>query len=185
MSELPEGWSQCELHELGEVVADYLIRLKPDRSRVTPEFLNLTLSSHGVRLHIEVPARSTSGVNNINSDEVRALELALPPLAEQQEIVRRVVALFTTADAIEARYRTAKAHVGKLTQAMLARAFSGKLVATEAELARREERGYEHASLLLERIRHERAQLQQTTAKSKANAATRGKKGTATKGMFA
>ena len=40
---------------------------------------------------------------------------------------------------------------------MLAKAFRGELVPTEAELARAEGRDYEPASALLERIRAERA----------------------------
>ena len=46
----------------------------------------------------------------------------------------------------------------RLTQAILAKAFRGELVATEAELARRAGRGYEPAAALLARIRAERAQ---------------------------
>ena len=44
----------------------------------------------------------------------------------------------------------------KITQAILAKAFRGELVPTEAELARQEGRSYEPASALLERIRAER-----------------------------
>jgi type I restriction enzyme S subunit len=44
-----------------------------------------------------------------------------------------------------------------LTQSILAKAFRGELVPTEAELARREGREYEPALVLLERIRKERA----------------------------
>ena len=40
-----------------------------------------------------------------------------------------------------------------LPQAILTRAFSGRLVPSEAELARREGRSYEPASVLLERVR--------------------------------
>ena len=40
-----------------------------------------------------------------------------------------------------------------LTQAVLAKAFRGELVPTEAELARRENRPYESAGELVERIR--------------------------------
>ena len=40
-----------------------------------------------------------------------------------------------------------------LAQAVLAKAFRGELVPTEAELARRENRPYESAGELLERIR--------------------------------
>ncbi len=117
-------------------------------------------------------------------NRIAALTIALPPTTEQQEIVRRVEALFKTADALEARYRTAKAHVDKLTQSILARAFRGELVTIEAELARLEGRDYEPASVLLERIRHERTQ-QQESAKSSPKRTPRGKRDTATKKMFA
>jgi type I restriction enzyme S subunit len=75
------------------------------------------------------------------------------PLAEQHEIVRRVEALFQLADAIEKRVAAATARADKLTQAILAKAFRGELVPTEAELARRKGRAYEPASVLLERIK--------------------------------
>jgi type I restriction enzyme, S subunit len=48
--------------------------------------------------------------------------------SEQQEIVRRVEGLFALADQIEARHAKAAAHVGKLTQSNLDRAFRGQLV---------------------------------------------------------
>ena len=44
----------------------------------------------------------------------------------------------------------------KLRQSILAKAFSGELVETEAEIARREGRDYETAEVLLERIKAER-----------------------------
>jgi type I restriction enzyme S subunit len=93
----------------------------------------------------------------LNLEQVKNIRVALPPLAEQEEIVRRVEALFALADAIEKRVAAATARVEKLTQAVLAKAFRGELVPTEAELARRESRDYEPASVLLERIRAERA----------------------------
>jgi type I restriction enzyme, S subunit len=79
--------------------------------------------------------------------------LLVPPVAEQAEIVRRVQALFTLADKIEARVQAATARVEKITQAILAKAFRGQLVPTEAALARAEGRPYEPASALLARIR--------------------------------
>ena len=48
-----------------------------------------------------------------------------PPLAEQEEIVRRVDTLFKLADHIEARYDKAKAHVEKVTPSLLAKGHSG------------------------------------------------------------
>ena len=88
---------------------------------------------------------------------MRNLPFPLPPLPEQHEIVRRVDALFKLADSIEARVAAATARADKITQAILAKAFRGELVPTEAELARQEGRDYEPASALLARIRAARA----------------------------
>ena len=142
--------------------AGYLIRLRPDANKVSPEFLNLVLGSYNIRKQIEIPARSTSGVNNINSEEVRALQFVLPPLAEQKEIVRRVEGLFLLADQIEVRLRAAQRQVDKLTPSLLARAFAGKLVPQDPN--------DESAAVLLERIRGSNASI---TRRSLANNRTR------------
>jgi len=82
--------------------------------------------------------------------------IGFPPLPEQHEIVRRVESLFALADRIEQRVVAGRERADRLTQAILAKAFRGELVPTEAELARMEGRSYEPASVLLERIRRER-----------------------------
>lgn len=87
-------------------------------------------------------------IRHMHSKQVLSHVAPLPPLAEQQEIVRRVEALFKTVDALEARYRKAQAHVDKLTQSLLAKAFRGELVPQDLS--------DEPASVLLERIRMER-----------------------------
>lgn len=69
---------------------------------------------------------------------------APPPLAEKHEIIRRAFALFALADCLSRRL--AVAPTDKVPQAILATAFRGELVPTEAELARAEGRDYEPAS---------------------------------------
>ena len=63
----------------------------------------------------------------------------------------------TLADRIEQRVTMGKERADRLTQTILAKAFRGELVPTEAELARREGREYEPAGVLLVRIKAERA----------------------------
>jgi type I restriction enzyme S subunit len=53
--------------------------------------------------------------------------LPLLPLAEQHEIVRRVGLLFERADAIDREVVVASRRCERLTQAVLGKAFSGKL----------------------------------------------------------
>jgi type I restriction enzyme S subunit len=57
---------------------------------------------------------------------------------------------------IQTQVANATVATDKLGQSILAKAFRGELVPTEAELARREGREYEPASALLERIKKER-----------------------------
>ena len=76
------------------------------------------------------------------------MDVPVPPVAEQQEIVRRVKELFALADQIEARYAKAKAYVDNLTQSILAKAFRGELVPQDPN--------DEPASVLLDRIRKQK-----------------------------
>jgi type I restriction enzyme S subunit len=131
--------------------AGYLIRLRPNKFLIDSKYLNLCLASHDLRLQIEVPARSTSGVHNINSQEVKQLQIALPPIEEQQEIVRRIEIFFKTADQVKQQYQEAQAYLNKLNHSILAKAFRGELVPQDPN--------DEPASVLLERIRAEREKL--------------------------
>jgi type I restriction enzyme, S subunit len=100
----------------------------------------------------------TDGVSqsNISAKKLRRMPVPLPPLQRQQEILSRLGDLSRFADVIEARIQRAEVRANELADAILAKAFNGELVPTEAELARREGRDYEPASALLERIRPHR-----------------------------
>ncbi len=143
--------------ELDFAYAGYLIRIRPEENTIASEFLNLVLSSYDIRLQIELEARSTSGVNNINSEEVKALHFLLPPLGEQREIICRVEALFAQVNKIETRYTKAKVQVDKLTQSILSKAFRGELVPQNPN--------DEPTEKLLERIRTLKNQSESTPIK--------------------
>lgn len=85
--------------------------------------------------------------SNINATKPLMMPLPLLPLPEQREIVRSAQFLFRLADSMEKRLVLAKTRTDKVTQAILSKAFRGELVPTEAELARREGRSYEPASV--------------------------------------
>ena len=86
-------------------------------------------------------------------DDIRSVTVPFPPVEEQKEIAKRIEIFFKMADAIEKRVTAATAQAEKLTQAILAKAFRGELVFTEAELARLEGRLCEPASALLAKIK--------------------------------
>lgn len=87
---------------------------------------------------------------------MRQTAIPLPSLSEQREIVQRVKRILGFASSIETKTRNMLEDIRHTQAAILASAFSGTLVPTEAELARQEGRGYEPASVLLERTKAER-----------------------------
>jgi len=112
----------------GYLYAGYLIRLRLDSARVDPKFVQLAFEESAIRQTIEGLAKSTSGVNNINSEQLKALKLPLPPLPEQSEIVRRVENAFAQINQTAAETARASLLLDRLDQATLAKAFRGKLV---------------------------------------------------------
>jgi type I restriction enzyme S subunit len=135
---------------------DKLMRVRFDHDHVTPAFAEVFFQSPEARERLTAEAKSSAGQQGVSGQSIKGQAFAIPPTEEQHEIVRRVDALFALADKIEARAGAATARVEKITQAILAKAFRGELVPTEAELARQENRPYEPASALLARIRAER-----------------------------
>lgn len=120
---------QCAIirdKHVGYSYAGYLIRLRCNENLIS-EFLNYSLKSNYLRFQIVEKARSTSGVNNINSQEIKDLEIKWCSPKEQQEIVSRVESLFAKADAIEKQYESVKAKLESLPQAILHKAFKGEL----------------------------------------------------------
>lgn len=85
----------------------------------------------------------------VNKKQLSAIEISLPPVEEQTEIVRRVEQLFAFADQLEARVNAAQTRIDRLTQSILAKAFRGELVPQDPN--------DEPASALLERIKAQRA----------------------------
>jgi type I restriction enzyme S subunit len=80
----------------------------------------------------------------------------LAPRGEQQRIVAEIEKQFTRLDAAVATLKAVQAKLKRARASVLKAAVEGRLVPTEAELARAEGRSYEPASALLERILAER-----------------------------
>jgi type I restriction enzyme S subunit len=141
------------------ILCDKVYRFRADESYILPSYLEYALNAPSMTAILDFLKTGTSD-SGVNLTQAKFLELIIniPSLDEQAEIVRRIETLFAFADTIEQRIATAKSRVESLLQSILAKAFRGELVPTEAELARREGREYEPASVLLERIKKQREQ---------------------------
>lgn len=79
--------------ELDAVVASYFIRLRVDTSKLEPAFLWAFMNSEFMKRVLRATARGAIGQANINTNELRAFPLYVPPLAVQKEFVNRVRAI--------------------------------------------------------------------------------------------
>jgi type I restriction enzyme, S subunit len=129
---------------------DSIVGLISDQDLCLAKYVEFFIRTARANLDQFAPATAQK---NINIGILNTVAVPLPPIDEQKEIVRRVEALFKLADTIEMHVAAATTRCDKLTQAILAKAFRGELVMTEAELASREGRSYEPASALLARIK--------------------------------
>jgi type I restriction enzyme S subunit len=94
----------------------------------------------------------TAGQRRVPSSFLEACALPLPPLPEQHRIVEAIENYFTRLDDAVATLERVQRNLKRYRASMLKAAVEGRLVPTEAELARAEGRDYEPASVLLERI---------------------------------
>jgi len=136
-----------------------LLRLRLGHDFLKPRFIHLFMRTEFFRNEVRMRVGHAVNQVSINQKNLAQVPLVIPPLPEQQEIVRRVEALFALADQLEARCAKAKAHVEKLTQSILTKAFRGELVPQDPN--------DEPASILLERIRSQRSQGSESKQKRK------------------
>jgi type I restriction enzyme, S subunit len=137
----------------GMLFAGYLIRLRPNLALIRSEYLQYYLSSPNARSEIESSARSTSGVNNVNAEQLKALRVPKRSINEQTEAVTRIKAAFAHADRLEAEATRAATLLDQFEAAILTRAFRGELV--------NQDPNDQPASVLIGRIRAERAAMSQ------------------------
>ena len=103
--------------------AGYLIRLRFVKSELG-YFIAKISCAKALRNQIEEPLRSTVGINNINSDEIKNLTFPLPPLAEQTEIVSRIEKLLANVTELEKQIAEREEMTKQLMQSIMKDAFN-------------------------------------------------------------
>ena len=95
-----------------------------------------------------------SGTTFLELSGAKAKQLPIPvaPLDQQKHIVAEIEKQFSRLDEAVANLKRVKANLKRYKAAVLKAAVEGRLVETEAELARREGRSYETGAQLLQRI---------------------------------
>jgi type I restriction enzyme S subunit len=96
-------------------------------SLINASFLSIWLRSEKLQQLIQLEIKS-GAQGKLALKRINTLPVPLPPLDEQNEIVRRVEELFSYAGKVERGYQEVKSRVDRLTQSILAKAFRGELV---------------------------------------------------------
>ena len=121
--------------------------VRPNPDIISSRYMELFFrSSEGKQLLLATSKAVTQP--SLSMGAIRSTPIAIPALAEQGEIVRRIEIAFDWIDRLALETASARKLIDHLDQAILARAFRGELVPQDPN--------DEPASVLLERIRAER-----------------------------
>ncbi|MBX3673100.1 MAG: restriction endonuclease subunit S [Burkholderiales bacterium] len=132
------------------VFASYLIRFRPGPD-ILPKYLAHFLKSPAYWKQI---ADNTAGIAipNVNASKLQELRIPLAPIEEQRRIVAEIENQLSRLDEAVANLKRVKASLKRYKAAVLKAAVEGRLVPSEAELARSEGRTYETGAQLLQRV---------------------------------
>ncbi|WP_417602119.1 restriction endonuclease subunit S [Owenweeksia hongkongensis] len=132
---------------------DKVYRIKPNKNRIVPEFLEYSLNSAEQLRKIErmKTGSSDSGLNLTQSRFVK-LKIPLPSLKEQNQTVQEIESRFSVCDKIEESITESLIKAEALRQSILKKAFAGELLSEKELKACRKEPDWEPAENLLERL---------------------------------
>lgn len=133
----------------------HIFKVVPDTSVVTKKFLYYTLKKAITEI-IKSEHLHGSTMKHINRGPFLAHKIEVPPLAQQNEIVAKLEKQFSRLDEAVANLQRVKVNLKRYKASVLKASVEGRLVETEASLARREGRTYETGEQLLRRILEER-----------------------------
>jgi len=71
--------------------------------------------------------KQMTGQANVNSEKIKAMPIALPPIREQQQIVAKLDALQAKVDDLKAQQAHATVELNAFLPSILDRAFKGEL----------------------------------------------------------
>ncbi|XXX76484.1 hypothetical protein WMF30_53435 [Sorangium sp. So ce134] len=137
------------------MLSDKILRFR--LRAVEPAWVLYFLRSSAGRRYIESLATGNQeSMRNIGQDRIRSIPMPIAPLLEQQRVVAVVEQYLSDIDAGVAALERTLANQKRYRAAVLKAACEGRLVPTEAELARQERREYEPGDVLLQRILEQR-----------------------------
>lgn len=115
------------------LLSDKSLRLVPT-GEALPEWLVIALRSRDARRYIESVATGTSdSMRNISQPKLKALEVPVPPVALQRELIGEVERRLSVVDEVERDVQRQLKAADRLRTTILARAYAGDLLPRMAD----------------------------------------------------
>lgn len=157
---------------IGGRVNQHVTIIRCINEKLVPKYLHIYLASPYIQEWIK---KENYGATRqaLTKGMIEAIQIELPSLDEQNNIVHRVEKLFTFANNIEQKTNAALDHINNLTPSILTKAFNGELTADWRSTNHDLICGENSAEALLKKIKTERKALKkppkpvQITAKKK------------------
>jgi len=109
-------------------ISDKLIRLRPQKSKIDPRFLELSLAAPFSQEYLTQRKTGLADAQvNISQQILRATPLAYPPVGEQRRIVAYLDDLQGKVEAVKKLQSETSAELDALLPSILSKAFSGEL----------------------------------------------------------
>jgi len=137
------------------------------RDGVDPHYVYHFVASGRFRAEAAHHMAGAVGQKRVPTSFLERAEIPLPPIEDQRRIVAEIEKQFSRLDEAVANLKRVKANLKRYKAAVLKAAVEGRLVPTEAELARRECRDYETAERRLGRALARREKLAGTGVRSR------------------
>lgn len=106
---------------------NHVIRIRPNQKKVLPDYLNEYLNSPLGQKQMRERSRTTSGLFNLSVGRIKNIEVPLPSVEAQRELVLRLQAMNSKLDFIHRLQSETSAELDALMPAVLDRAFRGEL----------------------------------------------------------
>ena len=112
--------------------ASFLIRMKVTE-KVLPEYLVRFINSSMARAQMFDKAKSSSGIHNINSQELGTIKICIPSIEEQKQILVCIQEFVNKEKRVQEILEEMLASIDRIKKFILAKAFRGELVTNNPE----------------------------------------------------
>ncbi|NLX99285.1 MAG: DUF4065 domain-containing protein [Rhodopirellula sp.] len=127
---------------------NHVFRVRTDRTALLPEYLAALLRTQYAKHYFLSCAKRSSNLASVNSTQVKAFAVPLPPIGHQQKFVMAVDQWDATADRLKGTLKKAEGTLG----ALLYQAFSGELTAAFEEACAEEIQQRQELDLVIPRL---------------------------------